>query len=241
MRLMVFSRQSSEVVDYIQRSLKISVASTRPSHILTYGGDGTLLMAERRYPGIPKLPVRGYDTSAASLKKVKNALTSLEQDKLDALILQKLAVDLNGKTYLALNEVVVRSKVPTQALRFRLHFNGRRLSDELMLADGVIVSTAFGSHAYFQSITRRHFKKGIGLAAINPTAPFKPLYLKGKTNQVTVEIERETALVHFDNHPTLKTVKPKQRVVIKQADAYATVLLDKTQWLDWAWSPLFKR
>ena len=64
----------------------------------------------------------------------------------------KLEIIIKGKKILCLNDFVLRNKNPYEAIRFTV--NGKE-----KIGDGVVVSTPFGSTAYFNSITKKKFKK----------------------------------------------------------------------------------
>ena len=55
----------------IQRVVKVlnmfghDIDNNKPDFVITYGGDGTVLYAERRYPGIPKITILPTANSAA--------------------------------------------------------------------------------------------------------------------------------------------------------------------------------
>ncbi len=67
-----------------------------------------------------------------------------------------------------------------------------------VIGDGVVISTAFGSTAYFSSIARKSFKKGIGVAFNNTTIGFKPVIKENP--KILFKLKRNKAYLTSDNH-----------------------------------------
>ncbi|PIN69141.1 hypothetical protein COV94_03240, partial [Candidatus Woesearchaeota archaeon CG11_big_fil_rev_8_21_14_0_20_57_5] len=126
----------------------------KPSLVISYGGDGTSLYAERIYPGIPRILVRhsrtcklckvhDYTTLIRILKNKQ--YTIKEYLKLEASIIrasgqprrQVKRADTAG--LIALNEIAIHHK-PPHALRFTTSVSGTKT----IIGDGVIVSTPHG-------------------------------------------------------------------------------------------------
>ncbi len=185
------------------RSIGHSPVKRNPEIVVSLGGDGSLLKAERLYPGVPKLPVRdrsicekcGDGRLGALLNAaLSGKLAVKEYGKLEGRVLRKGRPVFRG---MAANDVVVRNDKPYHALRFSLRINSRPV-DGIMVGDGIVVSTSFGSTGYFHSVTGRHFKEGlVGVAFNNPMRGRAPVI--GKALRVRLKIERNPAVVCLDN------------------------------------------
>lgn len=201
-----------------------------PDFVLTYGGDGSILYAEREYPGIPKITVRassaglrcmyGEDELEKVLRKVKSGNYTVREE-------MKLEVEFRGKTYLALNEVQLHNRSPVKAVRFSVYADKKPLFENVV-GDGVVVATPFGSSAYYSSVGGKPFKKGIGIALNNPHM------LKGKRNivvgggsEIRIKILRDEGEAHFDNNPEKIGLKEGDEIVIKAAKDAARFVVVK--------------
>ncbi|MEM4255619.1 MAG: hypothetical protein QXR53_04830 [Candidatus Norongarragalinales archaeon] len=223
------------------------VSAKKPDFVVSYGGDGTLLHAERVYPGVPKLAVRNnakcevckskktktlhkasekiYCDSAASeiilrLKQKKFKIESFEKVKGTAFAKR------NGKTkrftLVGLNEVQIHNSNHSHAIRFEFCLNGACIAKEI-IGDGVVASTAYGSSAYFYAITQRKFKKGFGIAFNNTIRKHKPLFLKGKF-KAEVRVHRRHAVLLADNNLKAIALREGDRVVIEPAKEKARII-----------------
>jgi len=191
----------------------------KPDAVISYGGDGTFLKSESAYPGIPKALFRYSSickkchnlpiTHALELLK-KRKYTITEHEKLEA----------NGLT--ATNEIAVRNKLPTHAIRFTLTVNGKRIGKEF-IGDGIIIATPFGSTAYFHSIARKTFTKGIGVAFNNTTVQHPPLFLPEKS-KILLTITRGEAFAAADNNPKMLTLKAGNTIMIKISQKKARLI-----------------
>lgn len=197
-----------------------------PDCIITFGGDGMLLQAERERPGIPKLPVRDslicYKCQDQSLDEM---LALIQAGKVGIVSLPKLAAIHPGGRLLAVNDIVVRNEHPTQAIRFALWVDGDRCHDNL-IGDGIVAATPFGSTGYYRSITRKCFSEGIGIAFNNITEPHPPLHLP-KTAKVVLELTRGCAQLAADNHPEVYRLAVGDRLQLHQAASAAYLLVSR--------------
>ena len=175
----------------------------KPDVVVTYGGDGTLLHAERVYPGVPKLPIRGGVSVCHHCHDhpLRHALDSLKRRLFKKIGADKLEIRAtSGKKKVAsisLNDCIVRNAHLGSAIRYDVLVDGTVVAANV-IGDGVVVSTAYGSTAYFQSITKRSFSKGVGVAFNNTTRLCKHLVLPA-SSVVTVRLTRGPAEVAADN------------------------------------------
>lgn len=221
-RILTFGREL-QTIDQLVTQAGLALVDVDPEAIVTHGGDGTLLEAERLYPGIPKLPIRHSLVCKNCIDHaVSHLISLLAQGKLSGSRLAKLETTISHKKLLALNEFSLYHKIPNQAIRFTLQVN-----DELpitqVIGDGVIVATPFGSHAYYRSITNSTFRMGIGIAYNNTTEPIDHTVVR-ESDTVTIELTRGSAYVLCDNDPSLVTIEAGTRFTIRHAAQSATML-----------------
>jgi len=57
MKLLLFGKNSEKIKSLVEK-FGFEIVTQNPDIIISFGGDGTLLSAEREYPGIKKLPIR---------------------------------------------------------------------------------------------------------------------------------------------------------------------------------------
>ena len=194
-----------------------------PDFIISLGGDGTFLIAEREMPGVPKLLVRDslicFKCHDESLEEM---LDMMQEGRGQIVTLPKLKASANGGSRTAVNDVVVRNRDPRRALRFRLSVDGEPV-DDVLIGDGVIVATPFGSTGYYRSVTRSRLQEGIGVAFNNLTTGKKPLHLDGDA-RIEMTIVRSQATLSSDNHPDVDMLEEGDTVVVSAADEVARMV-----------------
>ncbi len=104
-----------------------------------------------------------------------------------------------GERLTCTNDFIIRNKIPTQAIRFTVSINKEKIND-IFIGDGVVISTPFGSTAYFNSVTGKSFKTGFGIAFNNIQTNDKNIMLKD-IDKVKVKIIRGPAELGTDNNP----------------------------------------
>ncbi len=203
----------------------LMVVQNNPDIVISYGGDGTLLASEQEYPGIPKLPIRDSATCVKCAEHANEVLIqALAKNQLEKKAYQKLAVDFAGKVQHALNEIVITNELPIHAVRLSVLLNGQTVQDnEIIIGDGVVAATPFGSTAYFHSITRQMFDQGFGLAFNNPVHPLDPLFFTDK-DQIIVTIVRGPAILSIDNNHNVTRLKENDRIIIQASKDPAIIL-----------------
>ena len=189
--------------------LGLQYVSKNPDYVVTIGGDGTLLEAERKYPGIPKIPVRESTVCVMCQPGSVGAVLSRLQKK-KVVKYPKVEARLKGKSFLAANDFIIRNKRIQEALRFTIKVNGKQQGD-IVIGDGIVVATSFGSTGYYHSITYKPFKNGFGVAFNNPTKKMKPLLLKEK-DIVEFSLLRGQGLLAMDNYDKVVPMKVKDTV-----------------------------
>ncbi len=200
----------------------------RPELLLCYGGDGTLLSAERSRPGLPKLLVR-----RSASRPREDAGPSLEQ-ALTLLFRGEYAVEERLKLeatvrdgaweerFLALNDCALRNQDLGRAIRFSLFVNGEERFRELV-GDGLVIATPFGSTAYYRSITKRSFARGIGIAFNNVTITAPPILLR-EDARIRVILRRGPASFAADNHVVERVLGDGALLLVRAARERARIV-----------------
>lgn len=219
--------KNSKSIEGIVKEAGFEMVNTNPEIIISYGGDGTLLYSERMYPGVPKLPIRDslvcikcpdHDEKFLLKKLLEGKLHLKQYRKLKTTVLSRSDKLALYQTLYALNDFVIRNITPIHAIRFEILPSNKKL----LIGDGIVVSTPFGSTGYFKSITGQIFEKGFGLAFNNTTSQLAPLFFKEK-DTVTFKLVRGEATLSFDNNPDIFNVDEGSELVFKLSDKTAKI------------------
>jgi len=190
-----------------------------PDVVITYGGDGMFLIAERMFPGVPKIPLKDSEVGnkccdldlGEVLERYSSGAFEIEEiRKLKAVHRGRFEV----RELLGTNDIVIRNSLPTEAVRFNVGEIGE------FIGDGVVVSTAYGSSGYFSSITGKEFEEGVGLAFNNVTESHEPLILSGE-EKIEIKIIRGPAVLVADNNRDYINLENGDKVMIEQIDEVA--------------------
>lgn len=224
MKVTLAGRDTKDIVDLV-KSLKLEIVDQNPDIVISFGGDGTLLSAERRFPQIPKLPIRNSKLCIKCTDHLdERVLKNLLEDKLHLKEYTKLETTVLYKNFYALNDFIVRNSDPTHTIRFKVT-SATSHPDKLLIGDGIVVSTPFGSTGYFKSITGQTFDKGFGVAFNNTTEKMDPLFLKDG-NTVTFQLVRGKATLSFDNSPDIFTIDEGSELIFKLSTQVAKIYED---------------
>jgi NAD+ kinase len=214
MRVLLYSRDKEEILPLLERH-GLDLVSENPDIVVTYGGDGTLLGAERDWPSVPKVPIR---RSGSWIKcdrhREDTILETLKNGKLQRRRLLKLEGIAKGRTIVGLNDITLHHARVSTAVRYRVLINGEPYSGEI-IGDGLVVATPFGSRAYYRSITHSIFDVGIGLAFNNSTELVNHLVLS-EESRVEIEITRGPALLVADNSPDPIELERRDRAAVSR-------------------------
>jgi NAD+ kinase len=196
-----------------------------PEVVVSLGGDGSLLVAERMFPGVPKLMLRDGSICKKChegeiedfIEQLSDRSYSVEKySKIEAEIIKK-----DGKrSLLATNDIVVSNQFPNQALRFSVEIPGKLKKE--FIGDGIVVASSFGSTGYFHSITRDSFEEGIGVVFNNTTEKQETIFLDNE--DVNVKILRNPAYVTSDNNEDLPIIDVGDRVRIFKSEKFFQVI-----------------
>ena len=163
-------------------------------------------------------------------KNKENLLDLIKNNKFKITEHSKIEGKVKNKKFIAINDIVVRNKFANKALRFEISIDGKKLKEEI-IGDGIVVSTVFGSTGYFKSITRKTFKKGIGLVFNNSMKYLKPLILKDK-QKIKLTVTRGVAEVAYDNEPQILYLSEGETVEVKKNKGIAkTIEIKGLEWI----------
>ncbi len=218
MKALLYGRTSKNIEGLV-KDLGFQLVTSNPEVVISYGGDGTLLSTERRFPHIPKLPIRNrLAYTKCSEHKDEVVLKKFLANKFKLKEYKKLVTTILYKNFYALNDFVIRNSDTTHSIRFKTSST----NDKLLIGDGVVISTPLGSTAYFKSITNKSFTAGFGLAFNNTTEKISPVIFKDK-DQVTVTILRGKATLSFDNNPDIFNLDEGSELVFNLSDQAARI------------------
>ena len=166
--------------------------------VVAYGGDGSLLGADREYPRLPKIPIRrDHEFAKCQVHGNPAVFERIARREHQVTRLRRLVCEVNGQKIYGINDIVFHNAVVTAGVRYRVRIDSTIYADEIV-GDGLVVATPFGSSAYYRSITKSVFRVGLGLAFNNSTESVNHLVLS-EDSTVEVQITRGPAVVVADN------------------------------------------
>jgi NAD+ kinase len=197
------------------------IVSLDPDVVFCHGGDGTLLRAERIWPGVPKVPARiGLRAALCERHGLDAIVSRIASGELSVHRLPKLELRMGRYRAHAMNDIVVRNTNPTTAVRLTIELDGR--TSEEISGDGLVVTTPFGSSAYYRSITGSTFEEGIGIAFNNATEPRKPIVYAGD-RAMGIDILRGPAVLACDNDSRPIPLRAGHRFTVQLSSERALV------------------
>ena len=216
MKILLFGKNSKNT-EVLVKTFGFEVVNKNPNIIISYGGDGTLLSSERVHPSIPKLPMRNSQICRKCADHAEETiLKKLLAGKLKLKEYRKLETIILYKSFFALNDFVIRNSNPTHTIRFRTS----ETKNKLLIGDGIVIATPFGSTGYFKSITHQTFEKGFGLAFNNTTEKIPHVFLK-EEESMKFTLVRGKATLSFDNSPEIFTIDEGSELVFKLSNQVA--------------------
>lgn len=220
MKVFLHGKNSADIEPLVKK-LGFDVVSEKPDVIISYGGDGTLLASERKYPGIPKLPIRNSQVcKKCSEHGEKTLLKKLFEGKLELKEYKKLQTNIHGKDIFAINDFVIRNEEPMHAIRFKILTPS---PSELFIGDGVVISTPFGSSGYYKSVTKKTFNEGFSLALNNTTADKDASWSVNQDDKVGFQLVRGKGILSFDNSPETFHISEGTTLEFKLSEAVAKI------------------
>jgi len=221
MNICFVGRYLEDIIPYFQKHHFVC-CSDNPDMVVTHGGDGTLLGAERQYPGVPKFPIR--DQRSAKLcdeHHYENQIKLFLEDQLQKTTLMKLKTDFKGQELIGMNDIFLHNADRGSAIRYRVLIDDELYADDVV-ADGVGVSTVHGSTAYYRSITHSTFRVGIGLAFSNTTEVTNHIVLP-EDSEIKIQVTRGPGILMADNNPDRISINEGDEFVIKKTDETAVI------------------
>lgn len=218
--LVSFEDDRDDVASAISRE-GYELVEKSPELVVCYGGDGTVLYSERVFPGVPKLCLRkhaGCKTCVYDVKDLPTLLGKIKAGKYRLLEEMKLVMSFKNYERHALNEVQLHNRNPAKAIRFSLSVqNGELRTYESVVGDGVVISTPFGSRAYYYSVGGTPFDEGIGIAFNNPhNLRVKP-FVVDENSVIRVRVIREEGYIIVDNDENFIEVGKDDEFVVRKS------------------------
>ena len=232
MRILLYGAEARDLEPEIAKHANLVLVDDDPDVVVSYGGDGTLLSAELRWPGLPKVPIKNSRRGVRCMAHPPNmVIERLAAGGLVHVAYMKLECELRHPDQAepicdltAMNEFNVHMGHINSAVRFPLtlddepYQNGREI-----IGDGLVISTPFGSTAYFNHITRGVFHAGLGIAFKSPAARTTHLVV-ADTVTVRVAIARGPAILGFDNSPDYFDLREGDILTVRKHPRPATLL-----------------
>lgn len=233
----MFGREAEKLLAIAERFDELDIVTERPEAIVCYGGDGTLLSAELMWPGLPKVPIRNsrrghrlmpHPPAQVFERLAAGTLVLAQFMKVEAAVHHQGHEEPNCYVT-AMNEVNVHMGHVNLAVRFRMWLNGRPYDDGIeIIGDGFVVSTPFGSTAYYNQITRGVFHVGLGIA-FKYTSEHTNHMVMPEDTEVKIEMLRGPATLAWDNSPDYFDLHEGDVLIIKRHAQPARLLI---------WEPL---
>ena len=233
MNILLYGKNADDLSPLLGRFGLTQVTST-PDVVISYGGDGTYLLSEKEFPGVPKVMIR----DSKICKKCVNLPTEevLKRLSVNNYVINdviKLEAIYAGKKYLAVNDVIVAHSKPAAAIRYRIHINGVPYIDgKEIIGDGIVAATPFGSGAYYRSITDGVFSSGIGLAFNNSTEQVDHIIVR-ETDEIILDLTRGHAVLAIPGYESQK-IEEGSSLVIKKSDESGKILTFGEEFRYWA-------
>jgi len=220
------------------------------SFVVVIGGDGTLLRASRNIAKHEKFVIAvnmgslGFITDVRRIEALKVYKEVLEDDyELEER--HMLKVEVRGKTYIGLNEVVLAKGAIMQTL-IRIRLSGEHYINTYR-ADGLIISTPTGSTGYSLSAGGPIVRPNLNVLLITPIAPHnlstRPIIVDGK-EELTLQLKEEEreAYITVDGSDFIKITQKdiikvkysdkKLKLVLPKSRNYYSILREKLKWGD---------
>jgi NAD+ kinase len=222
-RVKLYGRKIEEIMPLVER-FGLETVEENPQVVVSYGGDGTLLAAEQQWPGVPKVALRRSDRCrTCSHHSNETILRHLAEGKLRRTDFVKLEAKTEKGNLICLNDIMLRNARVNTAARFLVWIYYEVYRKEEIVRGGLVVSTPFGSTAYFRSIAQCTFRIGIGLAFNNTTEPINNVIV-GDASLIRILVTRGPAALAADNNPKLLELDRDDEILIRRSEQTAVIL-----------------
>ena len=234
MNVTLYGKYAENLRSLIDEHPSLQLVEEAPDVVVCFGGDGTLLAAELKWPSVPKVALRNSRRGIRCLPEppeeviqrlAENSLIPKEHLKLECTV-EHAAPDMADNALLAINEFSVHKGRTNASLRFRVWFDDKPYgteADHEIIGDGFVLSTPFGSTAFFNQITRGVFWSGIGVAYMYTNEHTNHLVVPEST-VVRARITRGPAVLAHDNSSEYVDLEGGDEVTIRKAARPAVLL-----------------
>jgi NAD+ kinase len=232
MKVLLVGEQVADLGDEIRKHSNLEVVHRSPEVVVCYGGDGTLLAAERQWPSIPKVPIKhslrgnrciARPASAVLERLARGELVRTEYVKLDGALRHANGTEL-PRRLAAMNEFSAHMGRINTAVRFKLWLDEEAYAGgHEILGDGFVISTPFGSTAYFNHITRGIFHAGIGIA-FKSTSEHTNHVVVPEDVVVRISITRGPAVLAYDNCTEYFDLRENDELIVRKHACPAILL-----------------
>lgn len=206
--------RSQNVVDELERKIKLDRDDKNPDIVVAVGGDGTILIASHMYP---KALLFGIKTGTLGFfsNYLLNDLDKMIDDinnqtysvsELDLLSISFIDNEGNKKEDFALNEVTIVS--PLRTLRLDIYVDDIYL--ERFRGTGVCISTPSGSTAYNKSLHGAVIDSNLSLMQLTEIAGINSNAYRTLSSPLILSSDRTIQLKTLDFDKTFITVDNKQ-------------------------------
>lgn len=226
MKALVFGNHPKKITPLLLQYGFIIVEKD-PEFVISFGGDGTLILSEFMYPEVPKIVLR--DSNICKMCKFgsgtyenEEVLRRVRDGAYHIADVWKLEAVAKGKTLIGLNDITVHNTDPRHGIRYKITVDGSMELHEV-IGDGVVVSTPFGSTGYYRSITDSYFETGIGLAFNNSTEQADHVVL-AEQRTIVLKLTRGPANIYADNQEEIIPLDTGESVTIKKAAKPARIV-----------------
>lgn len=211
--------KDSEHIDKIFQDKGYVRDDINPEVVISYGGDGTLLLSEHLFPSIPKLFLKNTLIGKLGFKEPNDiVLEKFFTGQLEIKEYFKIQAEVKGQHVLAVNEFSLKNKNPRHGIRFDVYINDRKVLNHI-IGDGLMVSTPIGSTGYYKSITRSTFELGLGLAFNNTIEQYNHMVLK-EDSVIKVVMLRGPGFCYVDNHEGEIDVEEGDEILIRKSGEF---------------------
>ncbi len=198
--------------------------SSSPELVFVVGGDGSVLFAEHKYPGVPKVCFSRGRINFLSETVPQNLEQAIKQVLAGRYTIeQRVKLSHNTRLPYALNEIALLSGEPGRIVGIDIWIDGE--AADTIYADGIIFSTPTGSTAHALSAGGPVVLPTAGVIDIVPISPFKlasrPIIVPD--NVILTAKSHAKALLSVDGQISCK-VKAGEAIVIRKAKVGAQLI-----------------
>ncbi|MBW2970958.1 hypothetical protein KY320_02230, partial [Candidatus Woesearchaeota archaeon] len=126
----IIVRDPEDLIELKNQLVDFEYNEKCPDFVVSYGGDGTYLVSERLYPGIPKLLIKKEKSICAKCNQgdFYHLVSAILRNKFSIEENIKLKAGYNNHYLEGTNDIVIRNKYPTHALRFKVNVNSKDIT-----------------------------------------------------------------------------------------------------------------